>query len=140
MLIVLPPSETKSTGGDHPPLNLAELSFPELNPIREDIAQDLVALTGPDALTALGISKKLAGEVELNNQLWEQPTAPAITRYTGVLYDALRPQDLTSQQSSSIAIGSALFGVVGAHDMIPTTDFPVGRNCLVVMTPPRRPR
>lgn len=119
MLIVLPPSETKSTGGDHPPLNLAELSFPELNPIREDIAQDLVALTGAEALTALGISEKLAGEVKLNNQLWEQPTAPAITRYTGVLYDALRPQDLTSQQSSSIAIGSALFGVVGAHDMIP---------------------
>lgn len=119
MLIVLPPSETKSTGGDHPPLNLAELSFPELNPIREDIAEDLVALTGPEALTALGISEKLAGEVDLNNQLWEQPTAPALTRYTGVLYDALRPEDLSTEQSSSIAIGSALFGVVGAHDFIP---------------------
>lgn len=119
MLIVLPPSETKSTGGDQPPLDLSELSFPELNPIRAEIAHDLVALQGPTVLEVLGISEKLAGEVELNATLWEQPTTPAILRYTGVLYDALRPADLNAAQRSCLAIGSALFGIVGAHDMIP---------------------
>ncbi|MDT7642462.1 MAG: hypothetical protein QOC83_6750, partial [Pseudonocardiales bacterium] len=31
MLILLPPSETKSDGGDGPPLELDQLSFAELN-------------------------------------------------------------------------------------------------------------
>ena len=117
MLIVLPPSETKSFGGDHPPLDWDLLSFPELNPVREQIAADLVALDDP--FTVLGISDKLAAEVEANQELLTSPTTPAILRYTGVLYDALSADTLPNEALQRLAIGSALFGVVRAGDLIP---------------------
>ena len=117
MLIVLPPSETKSFGGDHPPLDWDSLSFPELNSVRKQIAADLVALDDP--FTVLGISNKLAAEVEANQQLLTSPTAPAILRYTGVLYDALSADTLPNEALQRLAIGSALFGVVRAGDLIP---------------------
>lgn len=117
MLIVLPPSETKSFGGDHPPLDWDSLSFPELNSVRKQIAADLVALDDPFAV--LGISDKLAAEVEANQQLLTSPTAPAILRYTGVLYDALSAGTLPNEALQRLAIGSALFGVVRAGDLIP---------------------
>lgn len=117
MLIVLPPSETKSFGGDHPPLDWDSLSFPELNSVRKQIAADLVALDDP--FTVLGISDKLAAEVEANQQLLTSPTAPAILRYTGVLYDALSADTLPDQALQRLAVGSALFGVVRAGDLIP---------------------
>lgn len=117
MLIVLPPSETKSFGGDHPPLDWDSLSFPELNSVRKQIAADLVALDDP--FTVLGISDKLAAEVEANQQLLTSTTTPAILRYTGVLYDALSAGTLPNEALQRLAIGSALFGVVRAGDLIP---------------------
>ena len=117
MLIVLPPSETKSFGGDHPPLDWDSLSFPELNSVRKQIAADLVALDDP--FTVLGISDKLAAEVEANQQLLTSPTTLAILRYTGVLYDALSADTLPNEALQRLAIGSALFGVVRAGDLIP---------------------
>ena len=117
MLIVLPPSETKSFGGDHPPLDWDSLSFPELNSVRKQIAADLVALDDP--FTVLGISDKLAAEVEANQELLTSPTTPAILRYTGVLYDALSADTLPNEALQRLAIGSALFGVVRAGDLIP---------------------
>ena len=117
MLIVLPPSETKSFGGDHPPLDWDSLSFPELNSVRKQIAADLVALDDPFAV--LGISDKLAAEAEANQQLLTSPTTLAILRYTGVLYDALSADTLPNEALQRLAIGSALFGVVRAGDLIP---------------------
>ena len=117
MLIVLPPSETKSFGGDHPPLDWDSLSFPELNSVRKQIAADLVALDDPFAV--LGISDKLAAEAEANQELLTSPTTPAILRYTGVLYDALSAGTLPNEALQRLAIGSALFGVVRAGDLIP---------------------
>ena len=117
MLIVLPPSETKSFGGDHSPLDWDSLSFPELNSVRKQIAADLVALDDP--FTVLGISDKLAAEVEANQQLLTSPTTSAILRYTGVLYDALSANTLPDEALRRLAIGSALFGVVRAGDLIP---------------------
>ena len=117
MLIVLPPSETKSFGGDHPPLDWDSLSFPELNSVRKQIAADLVALDDP--FTVLGISDKLAAEVEANQQLLTSPTTPAILRYTGVLYDALSAGTLPNEALQRLAIGSARLGVVRAGDLSP---------------------
>ena len=117
MLIVLPPSETKSFGGDHSPLDWDSLSFPELNSVRKQIAADLVALDDP--FTVLGISDKLAAEVEANQELLTSPTTPAILRDTGVLYDALSAGTLPNEALQRLAIGSALFGVVRAGDLIP---------------------
>ncbi|MEY8208876.1 YaaA family protein [Corynebacterium sp. MNWGS58] len=122
MLIVLPPSETKAFGGDGAPLNwdsLSELSFPHLHEVRREIARDLAALPIEHAFAVLGVSEKLRPELEANQDLATAATMPAIFRYTGVLYDALDAHNLPAAALDSLAVGSALFGVVGARDPIP---------------------
>ncbi|UJW36032.1 peroxide stress protein YaaA [Saccharothrix sp. AJ9571] len=125
MLVLLPPSETKATGGDGPPLDLDSLSSPELNPVRAKIADALTDLARdvPASLAALGISERQADEVQRNAELWTSPTLPALRRYTGVLYDAL---DITSfkkaeltRANERLAVASALFGIARATDRIP---------------------
>ena len=125
MLVLLPPSETKSTGGKGPPLDWEALSFPELNPVRALVADALVALAAdlPASLAVLDLSERQADEVARNVVLRTSPTAPALERYTGVLYDALdyrgmrAPQRLKAQRR--LAVASALFGVVRGGDPIP---------------------
>lgn len=119
MIIVLPPSETKAPLGDGPALDFDALSFPNLTEVRREIAQDLSSLAPETALNVLGISEKLIDQAVENTQLFSSPTMPAIERYTGVLYDALQADTLTDAAKNKIAIGSALFGVVKANDMIP---------------------
>jgi uncharacterized protein len=125
VLVILPPSETKSDGGRGAPLDLDTLSFPELNPIRKRVAEAIVDLAGDlDASrAALGLGATQLSEVDRNADLWLSPTRPAIERYTGVLYDALDHHGLTRagkiKAADRLAIGSALFGVVRAGDRIP---------------------
>ncbi|WPF65301.1 peroxide stress protein YaaA [Corynebacterium sp. 22KM0430] len=119
MLIVLPPSETKAHGGDGAPLNWDSLSFASLAAQRRSIAADLAGLPVDEALGILGISEKLRPEAEENTRLFSGPTMPAIERYTGVLYDALDAPSLPPAARERLAVGSALFGVVRAGDMIP---------------------
>lgn len=125
VLVILPPSETKSDGGSGAPLDLDALCFPELTPVRTRIATALVELAADlDASQkALGLGKTQCSEVDRNADLWHSPTRPAIERYTGVLYDALEYHSLTraskAKAAQRLAIGSALFGVVRATDMIP---------------------
>lgn len=125
MLVLLPPSETKTSGGDGPPLDLAALSFPELRATRERVATELVRLAGdvPGSLERLGISARQTAEVERNAALRTSPTLPALLRYTGVLYDALDPRSLsrveTDRATGRVAVASALFGLVRAGDPIP---------------------
>lgn len=119
MLIVLPPSETKAFGGDGPALSWDRLSFPGLTDVRRRIAGDLLALPPEEMQSALGLSDRLFHEVEANLELPDSPTMPAIHRYTGVLYDALDAATLDDAALSRLAVGSALFGVVGAGDPIP---------------------
>ena len=119
MIIVLPPSETKAPNGDGPALDFSSLSFPNLTEVRTEIATDLAALAPEDALNVLKISEKLIDQAVENTQVFSSPTVPAIFRYTGVLYDALQAETLSNEAKNKIAIGSALFGVVKANDMIP---------------------
>lgn len=125
MLVILPPSETKSDGGSGTPLTLEALSFPALTPTRKLLAEALVALAGDlDASRkALGLGAMQLAEVERNADLLSSPTRPAITRYTGVLYDALDYPGLSraakTKAADRLAVGSALFGVVAAVDPIP---------------------
>lgn len=119
MLIVLPPSETKAIGGEGAPLDVASLSFSHLHEVRRAIAEDLMALSVDEALEVLGISEKLRAEAEANRNLLGSPTMPALLRYTGVLFDALDAASLPPEAWDRLAVGSALFGVVGAKDMIP---------------------
>lgn len=125
MLIVLPPSETKITGGDGPPLELDRLSFAELNPARKELADDLAALADniEASRAALGVSAKQDSEIARNAELWSSPTIPALHRYSGVLYDALGAATLTGpaieRAHRRLLVGSALFGVLRAADPIP---------------------
>ncbi len=125
VLVILPPSETKSDGGSGAPLDLASLSFAELTPVRMKIADAIVELAGDlDAsMKALGLGRTQLAEVDRNADLWLSPTRPAIERYTGVLYDALDHGSLSkagkAKAADRLAIGSALFGVVRAGDLIP---------------------
>ncbi|EGD55707.1 peroxide stress protein YaaA [Gordonia neofelifaecis] len=125
MLVILPPSETKSDGGKAAPLDLDSLVLPELTPVRRKLADAIVELAADlDASrAALGLGASAVAEVERNADLWESPTRTAITRYTGVLYDALDYPGMTraakTKAGDRLMIGSALFGVVGAEDLIP---------------------
>lgn len=125
MLIVLPPSETKAGGGRGAPLDLDALSLPTLTPIRRKLAEAIVSLADDHHASrkALGLGPWATPDIERNAQLWTSPTRPAIERYTGVLFDALDYPSLTrgakNKAIERLAVGSALFGVVRAGDLIP---------------------
>ncbi|WP_163699662.1 peroxide stress protein YaaA [Mycolicibacterium sarraceniae] len=125
MIVLLPPSETKRSGGDGPPLRFGELANQALNPVRAELVEELVALAAePSACRrALGISPAQDAEIARNATLLSSPTLPAITRYTGVLYDALDVESLqgaaAARAHSRLAVGSALFGLLRADDQIP---------------------
>ena len=125
MLILLPPSETKRSGGRARPLDLSALALPRLLPQREAVAGTLVALSADEdaAARVLKLSARQRGEIADNAALRTAPTMPAVDRYTGVLYDALDFASLTKARKArgleAILVGSALFGLVGAADQIP---------------------
>lgn len=125
MIVLLPPSETKRAGGDGPALALESLNSPELNPVRAEMIDDLVALAADRGAsrTALGLSAGQDAEIDRNAALRSAPTMPALHRYTGVLYDALDAESLrgasATRAASRLAVVSALFGLVRADDPIP---------------------
>jgi len=125
VIVLLPPSETKRAGGDCPPLDLSELSWPELGPVRAALVDELVELAcdPPACRQALGISAAQDSEIERNLALRTAPTLPALRRYTGVLYDALDVESMRSAEAvradARLAVGSALFGLLRAGDRIP---------------------
>lgn len=116
MLIVLPPSETKAPGGAFAPM---DLSFPELEPVRTSLIDALTATDVDTQMSELKIPAGKRAEAEENLALRSAPVMPAIQRYTGVLYDGLDASTLPDAALSRLAVGSALFGVVRAGDMIP---------------------
>lgn len=125
MLVLLPPSETKRDGGDGPPLRWDALSHPELSPLRETLADELVALAADvgGSRRALGLSPTQDAEVARNAALRTAATLPAVARYTGVLHDALDVRSLrgaaAARARTRLAIGSALFGLLRADDPVP---------------------
>ncbi|OBB72478.1 peroxide stress protein YaaA [Mycobacterium sp. 852014-52144_SCH5372336] len=125
MIVLLPPSETKRVGGDGPPLRLESLSSPELGPLRAELLDELAKLAAdrPACRHALGLSASQDAEIERNAQLRVAPTLPAISRYTGVLYDALDVGSLrgaaAARARARLAVGSALFGLLRADDPVP---------------------
>lgn len=125
MLILLPPSETKASGGDSPPLDLDGLSFGELNPVRRELLDALVGLAAdvPASRATLGLSERQDDEVARNAVVWSSPTAPALSRYTGVLYDALDARSFSrferARAGQRLVVASALFGLLRPDDLVP---------------------
>ncbi|SKB09389.1 YaaA family protein [Aeromicrobium choanae] len=124
MLIVLPPSEGKTRPATGPVLNLGTLSSPVLGRTREQLLNALVRLSSTKrAAEILGLGPTQADDIARNTRLREKPTAPAIEVYTGVLYSELGWADLDDAAQergrASLAIASALFGLVRPQDLIP---------------------
>ena len=116
MLIVLPPSETKAPGGVAAPM---ALSFPSLDPVRTSLIDVLTATPVDTQMPELKIPAGKRADAEENLVLRSAPVMPAIRRYTGVLYDALDAASLSDAALSRLAVGSALFGLVRATDLVP---------------------
>jgi cytoplasmic iron level regulating protein YaaA (DUF328/UPF0246 family) len=134
VLVLLPPSETKHPGGDGAPLDLTALTAPELTPVRTELVETLVKLAAdvPASRAALGLSPTQDDEIDRNAALWTSPTLPALSRYTGVLYDALDLPSLTRAQRARagrrLAVSSALFGLVRADDPVPAYRLSAGSS------------
>jgi cytoplasmic iron level regulating protein YaaA (DUF328/UPF0246 family) len=127
VLVLLPPSEGKATGGSGPALDLGGLSLPGLNAAREVVLGELVRLCAGDeekALEVLGLGAKLRGEVAKNASLPAARTLPAGEVYTGVLYEALGLGALSAaakhRAGRSLLVFSGLWGAVRIGDRIPS--------------------
>ncbi len=139
MLILLPPSETKTTAARGLPLDLSRLSLPELTATRASVVEAVAAVSHlEDAPARLGVSPNLAAEIARNTHLLTAPTAAAGRVYSGVLYEAL---DLASMDTVSrrrahrwLLVVSALFGAVRMGDRIPAY-----RLSMAVSLPPLGP-
>ncbi len=124
MLILLPPSEGKTAPESGPALDLAGLSSPVLNRTRDQLLNALVRLSSTKrAAEILGLGPQQSADIERNARLCAEPTAAAIDVYTGVLYGELdwAGLDTAAQERGrrTLAIASALFGLVRPHDRIP---------------------
>jgi cytoplasmic iron level regulating protein YaaA (DUF328/UPF0246 family) len=123
--VLLPPSETKAPGGKGQALNLRTLVFPELAPQRERLLTALLDVCSdlPAARQALRVSPGKDGDIAATARLRTAPTMPAMTRYTGVLYEALdvgsMPRAARTRAAHRLLIGSALFGVLVGGDAVP---------------------
>lgn len=135
MLVLLPPSEGKARRGGGRPLDLATLSRPALTPVRERLVDALAqaARRDPEGLrVALGCTPGQAHEVAADAALRHSPTLPALQRYTGVLYDVLGYTSLSPagrrRADGSLAVASALFGLLSPRDRVPAYRLSAGTS------------
>lgn len=133
MLVLLPPSEGKTSPRRGRPLDVTPLSHPGLNPTREDVLKALMALSlRPEAAAVLGVGPSLRAEVERNTRLRTIPTAPARLVYSGVLYGASGLAGLAGtslrRAQRSVRTVSALWGLVAPLDRIPAYRLPMGTD------------
>lgn len=126
MLVILPPSETKVSGGlEGSSLDISALSFPIAHSLRAELVRELTELAQDEAasMAALKLGPQGRADVARNREISYSPVMPALSRYTGVLYDALGADSLDSgakiRARENIAVFSALFGLIRADDLIP---------------------
>ncbi|WP_067499715.1 YaaA family protein [Actinoplanes sp. TFC3] len=130
MLILLPPSEGKSTPAAGEPADPAALWLPKLATARKRVLSKLVALSKrtsaravAESLGTLGLRAGQRGELDRNAGLLTAPAAPAAQVYSGVLYEALDHAALPAEARGWVAeravVFSGLWGVVRLTDRIP---------------------
>jgi cytoplasmic iron level regulating protein YaaA (DUF328/UPF0246 family) len=131
VLILLPPSEGKSSPRRGKPLNLADLDLPDLTEARSTVLAALVELCAgtrteevEHAAATLGLGPTQLEQVTRNAALLTAPTARADRIYTGVLYDALDLGSLDAAARSRatrwLVVMSSVFGAVRPNDPIPS--------------------
>lgn len=114
-------------------MNFRALSFPELSDDRKHLAATLARVSGEkNALSVLGVGESLAHDVARNRELLTAPAAPALSVYTGVLYDALDATSLSGRArevaDESLLVISALWGAVRPTDHIPAYRLSMGTD------------
>ena len=126
MLILLPPSEGKTRPMEGAPLDLTSLSFASLTPVRELLLRTLVKLSSGNpkrAAEVLGLGPTQSSAITVNAALSDEPAARADEVYTGVLFTALDlpslAPDARRRADASLAVASALFGLLRPSDRIP---------------------
>lgn len=133
VLILLPPSETKTGRRRGRPADLERISFPELEMTRATVAATLALISAQrEAPALLGVSVNLRADIAHNTRLGSAPAVPVAELYTGVLYDAL---DLPSIDTAArrranrwIVVLSALFGALRPTDKVPPYRLSMGVN------------
>jgi cytoplasmic iron level regulating protein YaaA (DUF328/UPF0246 family) len=137
VLILLPPSEGKTTATEGAPVDPAGHWLPALAPARTRVLNRLVALckrtserSVTDSLNTLGLSPGQRDEVARNAALHTAPAARASEVYTGVLYEALDPAglDAASQEwlHGNAVVFSGLWGAIRLGDRIPAYRCSIG--------------
>lgn len=122
MIFLLPPSETKESGGKK---TAKALSHKELDKTRKLLQQALIEICkNPEqAAKALKLGPKQLGEIQVNLDLSNPKYLPALDRYTGTLYDALKEGGVSAamraRAGKSMFIQSSLFGLISSGDEIP---------------------
>lgn len=124
MLLLLPPSESKTAPEDGRPLEPLALTFPELTSTRTAVLDALLVVSAtPDAARRLGVRDTLLPAVRRNLELRGAPTAAAGSVYSGAMYDGLGLGHLDGaarrHARSRVVIVSALFGALRPADRIP---------------------
>lgn len=113
-VILLPPSQRKTSGGDGKPI--------QANTITKDLLKEILVYD-PHEL----YSSRHEEADELNKNVLQAPTKPAIKRYDGVVYQALEYKTLTNQSyvDEHVKIISPLFGLLDATSQIPNYKFDI---------------
>ncbi|MGD9607150.1 MAG: YaaA family protein [Leucobacter sp.] len=144
MHILLPPSETKRSGGGAVWSAEALRDHAMLGEARERVRSALETLCADEdaAALALKLGVKSRGEIAHNLALAGSGAMPAVERYTGVIYDALDVLSLDGEARSwveaSVSVQSALFGLVSAGDLIPAYRLSAGSRLPALGAPLKR--
>ena len=133
-VLLLPPSEGKAPGGRGAAQSTRPGRFDALQPTRDLIAEALItAIAGGEASNAKLLGVKgvaLEAATGANRDVLTAPTMAAISRYSGVLYEALDFSGLDASARrrghQQVVIFSGLWGLVAPLDPIPDYKLKMG--------------
>ncbi|TDD45069.1 peroxide stress protein YaaA [Kribbella antibiotica] len=132
-LILLPPSEGKTGKARGRAVDFGTLSFPELNPVREQVLDTLAKVSASqDAYGVLGVGPSLQAEVERNTRWRTEPAVPVSELYSGVLYDALGYSTFSPgtkrRAANRLLVVSAAWGALRPADRVPPYRLSMGTS------------